>query len=308
VAASTSAGGTWPIGSSSAGGSTSPPTRASRDSTSSRASAVDQPLYDSVNGLAPPRSRERPGNVGYRGVLKRRRCAGQSANSGVFAGHRIAPKRIPKPRAEVRFLPGAPPETPCQRPLFVVLDSRPEPSGPVLVPSQTQARPRAVIAIARFGRSLLLDQGRRRVHGGVFPSCSRRDCVAPPSASAGARVSRRIARAAYAHTAASTELQSDPEGFVGRANQIESRRTFVERGETIPRSARQRVRLTACDLRPAARDPPVREESAERLPDPPQDPVHRRHERRETQRRNGTLLRSATRCLGKRSRISVLSP
>jgi hypothetical protein len=103
---------------------------------------------------------------------------------------------------------------------------------PVLVPSRTQARPKAVIAMARSGRSLLLDQGRRRVHRGVFPSCSRRrDSVAPPSASAG-RTSVASPRPGR-HTRTPPRrrnYQSDPEGFVGRANQIESRRTFVERG------------------------------------------------------------------------------
>src|SRR4029450_2746401 len=56
---------------------------------------------ESIDGgaaLAPRRSRERQGNVANRGVLKRRRCAGQGANWGIFAGQRTVLKRIPKPR------------------------------------------------------------------------------------------------------------------------------------------------------------------------------------------------------------------
>ena len=80
-----------------------------------------------------------------------------------------------------------------------------------------------------------------------------------PSASAGVRVSRRRARAACAQTAASTDLQSDPPE-VSSAERIRSRaneRSSSGIQEMIPRSARQRVRLSSCDLRPAAQDPVI---------------------------------------------------
>src|SRR5512132_4561669 len=88
-------------------------------------------------------------------------------------------QRFPKPRAEVRFLPGAPPETQRQRPFLAVLDSRLEPSGPVLVPPQTQARPQPVLAIARSSGVSFLDQGRRRVHGVSDQKARRRRPCAP---------------------------------------------------------------------------------------------------------------------------------
>jgi hypothetical protein len=170
--------------------------------------------------------------------------------------------------------------------LFVVLDSRIEPSGPVLVPPRTQARPKAVIAIARSGGvSFSIKDAAastvvcsRPARGEEAPwrrllRLQAHECrVAAPGRHARTRPGRRIF----------SQIQR-----VSSAERIRSRadeRSWSGVQETIPRSARQRVRLTACDLRPAARDPRVREESAERLPDPPQDPVHRRHERRETQR------------------------
>jgi hypothetical protein len=90
----------------------------------------------------------------------------------------------------------------------------------------------------------------------------------------GARVSRRRARGGIrAHrrvdgTISQIQRVSSAERIRSRADE----RSWSGVQETIPRSARQRVRLTACDLRPAARDPRVREESAERLPDPPHGP------------------------------------
>jgi hypothetical protein len=74
------------------------------------------------------------------GVPKRRNALVKAPIGGIPAGHPIVPKRFPGPRAEVRFLPGARPETPGQRAFSNSFDPALEPSGPVLVPRRTRGR------------------------------------------------------------------------------------------------------------------------------------------------------------------------
>jgi hypothetical protein len=56
---------------------------------------------------APPWSRERPGSLAKRGGTEETRSAGQRGNWGRPRWSADRRQRIPKPRAEVRFLPGA---------------------------------------------------------------------------------------------------------------------------------------------------------------------------------------------------------
>jgi hypothetical protein len=120
-------------------------------------------------------------------LLNRRGCAGIATLTGVRASgippaeasrdgcSETARAHLPADIFSTSVQLGAPPETPRQRPFFAVLDSRLEPSGPVLVPPRTQARPQPVIAIARSSGFLSRSRTPPR------PRCVRPKSAATPA-------------------------------------------------------------------------------------------------------------------------------
>jgi hypothetical protein len=85
----------------------------------------------------PANDRETSGNDG---VVKRQNPLFRSGIQHLFAGQRIVLKRIPKPRAEVRFLPGALPKAAGQRAFSGPVGDDHAAYGPVLVPRRTRSR------------------------------------------------------------------------------------------------------------------------------------------------------------------------